>query len=64
MARKVIKKNISYDENKYLYYVNMDYGKNESGKRIKKTKTYSKKINPKLALKEFEADKTKGTCYT
>ena len=60
MARKVVEKNISYDSGKKLYYVNMDYGKDESGKRIKKTKTYPTKLEAKAALKEFEANKTKG----
>jgi integrase len=61
MARKVIEKNISYDDVKDLYYVSMDYGKDNSGKRNKITKTFSKKQDAKKALKDFEANKTKGT---
>lgn len=60
MARTTVEKNISYDSGKKLYYVNMDYGKDENGKRVKKTKTYKMKSEAKTALKEFEADKTKG----
>ena len=60
MARKTVEKNISYDSKKKLYYVNMDYGKDGNGKRIKKAKTYKTKSEAKAALKEFEADKTKG----
>ena len=60
MARTTVEKNISYDSGKKLYYVNMDYGKDENGKRVKKTKTYKTKSEAKAALKEFEADKTKG----
>ena len=60
MARISVEKNISYDNIKKLYYVNMDYGKDESGKRIKKTKTFQNKSDAKSALKEFEADKVKG----
>lgn len=59
MARKIVEKNISYDSGKNLYYVNMDYGKDEVGKRIKKTRTYHSKSEAKTALKEFEANKTK-----
>lgn len=61
MARVSVEKNISYDNVKKLYYVNMDYGKDENGKRIKKTKTFQSKAEAKTALKEFEADKIKGT---
>lgn len=61
MARKVIETNISYDDTKKLYYVNMDYGKDGTGKRKKQTKTFSKKSEARAALKAFEADKTKGT---
>jgi integrase len=60
MARTKVEKNISYDSGKKLYYVNMDYGKDENGKRIKKTKTYHLKSKAREALKEFEADKTKN----
>lgn len=60
MARKAVEKNISFDDIKKKYYVNFDYGKDENGNRIKKTKTFDKKSDAKKALKEFEADKTKG----
>lgn len=59
MARKIVEKNISYDSGKNLYYVNMDYGKDENGKRVKTQKTFHTKSEAKTALKEFEADKTK-----
>ena len=61
MARVSVEKNISYDDVKKLYYVYMDYGKDENGKRIRNTKTFQSKSEAKIALKEFEADKTKGT---
>ena len=60
MARKIVEKNISFDDIKKKFYVNFDYGKDENGIRIKKTKTFDKKSDAKKALKEFEADKTKG----
>ncbi len=61
MARKKVEKNIAYDDEKNLYYVNLDYGKNDSGKRIKSTKTFTKIQDARQALKEFEANKTKNT---
>lgn len=64
MARKKVEKNISRDDEKNLYYVNMDYGKDESGKRNKSTKTFKTLPEARKALKEFEADKTKGTLIT
>lgn len=61
MARKVIEKNIAFDDEKKLYYVTMDYGKNEHGKRVRITKTFADKKIAKATLKEFEANKTKKT---
>lgn len=61
MARKKVGKNIYFDEEKKLYYVYMDYGKDENGKRIRKQPTFKTKSEANKALKEFEANKTKGT---
>ena len=61
MARKKVEKNISYDDEKKTYYVNLDYGKDETGKRIKKNKTFAKISEARKALKDHEANKTKGT---
>jgi hypothetical protein len=61
MARIAIEKNIAYDDIKKLYYVTMDYGKDNTGKRIKTTKTFEKKKDAQTALKQFNADKVKGT---
>lgn len=61
MARVKVEKNIYFDNQKNLYYVYMDYGKDSNGKRIRKQPTFKTKAEAKKALKEFEADKTKGT---
>lgn len=61
MARKTIETNIAYDDKKKTYYVNFDYGKDESGTRIKRAGTFGKLSDAKKALKEHEANKTKGT---
>ncbi|MNW43624.1 putative prophage phiRv2 integrase [compost metagenome] len=60
MARKVVEKNISYDDQREIYYVNFDYGKDENGKRIKTTKTYKDLKEARKALTAFEADKNKN----
>jgi integrase len=61
MARKVVEKNIAYDDIKEKYYVNLDYGKEESGKRNKHSPSFSKLSDARKVLKQFEADKVKGT---
>ena len=40
MARKTVERNISYDDIRHLYYVSMDLGKDEHGKRIKQYRTF------------------------
>ena len=64
MSRKVITRNIAYDDEKCLYYVNMDYGRNWLGKRVKTAKTYKTKKEAVTALKIFEADKAKRLILT
>ncbi len=59
MARKKIERNISFDDEKNLYYVTLNYGKDESGKRVKSTKTFAKIQDARKALIEFEANKAK-----
>ena len=60
MARKVVEKNIAYDDQKKKYYVNLDYGKDENGIRNKKTETFLTLSEAKKRLKLFQADKIKG----
>ena len=40
MARKTVERNISYDDIRKLYYVSMDLGRDDRGKRIKQYRTY------------------------
>ena len=40
MARKKVERNISYDDVRKVYYVSMDLGRDENGKRIKQYKTF------------------------
>ncbi len=53
MARRKVEPNISYDEGRRKYYVYMDYGQDESGKRIRKYKTYPNLTQARRALREF-----------
>lgn len=57
MARKSVEKNIAYDDVKKLYYVNLNFGKDENGKRIKTTKTFKNKTDARKELRIFEANK-------
>lgn len=61
MARISKERNISYDDVRKKYYVNMDYGVDGSGKRRKSVKTFDTLANARKALAKFEADKTYGT---
>lgn len=60
MPRKTVEKNIAYDDIKKLYYVTFNFGVDENGKQIKKTQTFSKLSDARKALREHEANKTKG----
>jgi len=61
MARKRIEKNLAFDDEKGRYYAYFDYGRDENGRRIRKTKTFSEQKDAKLALLDFEADKLRGS---
>ena len=64
MSRRVIERNIAYDDEKMLYYVNMDYGKDWQGNRVKTTKTFKTKKEAVMAMKVFEADKARRLLAT
>ena len=53
MARKTVERNISYDEGRKLYYVNMDLGRDENGKRVKQYRTFPTIAQARTALREF-----------
>ena len=56
MARKKIETNISYDDTRRKYYVCMDYGVDETGKRVKKYKTYPSLLLARRALRDFQTE--------
>ena len=61
MARISRERNISYDDVRKKFYVNLDYGVDESGQRRKSVKTFGTIQDARKALAKFEADKTYGT---
>lgn len=57
MARVKIERNIYLDENRNKYYVSLDYGKDENGKRIQKFKTFTKLSEARKELRRHESDR-------
>ena len=55
--REKVAPNIYYDREKKTYIVYFNYGKDPSGKYIRKTKTYKDIRTAKRELKNFEAEK-------
>ena len=57
MARKRVERGIAYDDQRRCFYVTMDYGKDQSGKRQKRCATFPTLTMARRALREFELDK-------
>jgi integrase len=57
MARKAVERNISYDEARGLYYVHLDSGKDETGRRMRAYRTYSTLSQARKALLAFQAQR-------
>ena len=53
MARKTVERNISYDDQRKIYYVSMDLGKDKEGKRIKRYQTYRTLYAARQGLRGF-----------
>lgn len=53
MSRIVIEKNISYDDKRDRYYVSMDYGKDEAGKRHQVREVFRTKKEAQARLAKF-----------
>ena len=56
MARKSVERGISYDDVRKIYYVYMDYGRDEEGKRIKKYKTCSTLAAARREMRTFRSE--------
>lgn len=55
MARKTVERNISFDDVRKLYYVSMDLGRDDQGKRIKQYRTYPTLSAARAGLRSFLA---------
>ena len=55
MARKAVARNIAYDDQRKLYYVSMELGRDENGKRIKQYRTFPTLAAARNGLRDFHA---------
>jgi len=53
MARKTMERCISYDDQRKLYYVSMDMGRDREGRRVKQYRTFHTLAAARTGLKEF-----------
>lgn len=61
MARKRRERNISYDEDRGMFYVTLNFGLDpETGKQVKKTKTFRTLSQARAALRKHEAARDAG----
>ena len=56
MSRTKVEANISYDEDRALFYVYMDYGRDETGKRVKRYVTYPTLAAARRGLRDFRTE--------
>lgn len=57
MARKCVEQNIAYDDLRGRYYVTMDYGRDEDGRRQRRTVTFPNLAAARRALRNFESQR-------
>lgn len=61
MARIKKERNISYDDVRKKYYVNLDFGLDpNTAKQVKKTQTFDKLLEARAALRKHEAERDAG----
>lgn len=61
MSRKTIERNISYDDVRKRYYVNLDFGVDpETGRQVKKSRTFKQLTQARTALRKHEAARDAG----
>lgn len=54
MARKTIKKNLAYDDQKKLYYAVFNYGTDSRGRRDRRVRTFTDREAAEAALERFQ----------
>ncbi len=57
MARRAIERNISYDESRRLYYVHLDNGTDDKGRRRRSYRTFPSLAQARKALTAFQAER-------
>ena len=57
MARKVVERNIAFDDIRKVYYISMDMGQDETGKRIKQYRTHPPLFAARAGLREILANR-------
>lgn len=61
MSRKTIERNIAYDDARKKYYVNLDFGIDpDTGRQVKKSRTFDKLAQARAALRKHEAARDAG----
>ena len=55
MARKAIKRNLAYDDQKKLYYVSLNYGTDANGRRDRRVRTFTDLAEAEMALEQFQS---------
>jgi excisionase family DNA binding protein len=61
MSRQKVERNISYDDVRKKYYVNLDFGRDpDTGQRIKTIKTFDKLTEARSALRKHEVARDVG----
>ena len=60
MSRTRVERNISFDDEKKKYYVNLDFGRDARGRQIKKTRTFARLSDARRALRLHEVQRDFG----
>lgn len=58
MARKTVERNISYDDERGVYYVHLDSGRDDTGRRRRSYRTYPTLRQARGALLAFQTERT------
>lgn len=64
MSRITLERGISYDELRENYYVYMDYGRDESGRRVRRYQTYATLLQARQGLRAFLAQRESSRAVT
>lgn len=61
MSRKQYERGISYDDKRQLYYLYIDYGRDENGERLRRYRTFRTLADARKAQKDILAQKTRAS---